>query len=48
MKEIYDCDDELRIQSGGDNYFISCTNDTEIRTFRTKKEAVAFARGVTE
>jgi len=37
--KIYECDDVLKEESGGDKYFIPYAEDTKLKTFRNKKEA---------
>ena len=44
--KVFECDDELRKQSNGDNFFVSYANATKIKTFKTEAEANLFVKGL--
>ena len=39
---VWECDDELRKQSGGDNFFVTWEEETKRKTFKTRIEADTF------
>jgi len=46
--KVFECDDELRKESNGDNFFVSYANATKIKTFKTEAEANLFVKELSE
>ena len=46
--KVYECDEELKEQSDGDEWFVSYANDTKMKTFSLLSRAEEFANEVEE